>query len=214
VKIIDLTQTLGPGVRGFSSEPVRTISQGGWNASTLKIYSHSGTHIDAQPHFDAGTMGIDRIPVENFIVDCWLIDLTGIAPKTLISPRDLGKISDKVSSGDGLLLKTGWGKYIGNPEIYRDALPALSEDFVNWCIGSGVRLIGVETPSVSDVNNIPELTRIHTQLLKAGIIIVEGLINLDKISVEKVRFIALPIKIENGDGAPCRAIAIESDNVM
>jgi len=214
MKIIDLTQTLGSGVRGFSSEPALTIAQGGWNASTLKIYSHSATHIDAQPHFDAGTSGIEQIPVENFIADCWIIDLTGIAPKTLITSRDLGKIRDKVSPGDGLLFKTSWGKYIGNPEIYRNALPGLSEELVMWCINVKIRLIGVEAPSVSDVNNIPELTHIHTLLLKAGITIVEGLINLDEITSEKVRFIALPLKIENGDGAPCRAIAIESDNVI
>jgi arylformamidase len=209
MKIIDLTQTLSTGVRGFSSEPALTVAHGGWNASILKIYSHSATHIDAQPHFDAGNIGIDRIPVENLIADCWIIDLTGIAPKTLITTKDLGIIKDEINPGDGLILKTGWSKYINDTEVYRNSQPRLSEEFTIWCIDSKIKLIGVESPSVADVNNITEVTRIHTLLLKAGITVVEGLINLDKITAKKVRFIGLPLKIENGDGAPCRAIAIE-----
>ena len=69
--------------------------------------------------------------------------------------------------------------------------------------------LGVEPPSVADVNNLEELTSVHNVLLGAGIIIVEGLTNLDQIQNEKVTFMALPLKIARGDGAPVRALAIE-----
>jgi len=209
MRIIDLTQTLKPGIRGFSSEPAKSIAKDGWNALTLHIYSHAGTHVDAQPHFNAGNRGIDRVPVHNFVADCWVVDITGIEPKGLIVVNHLGDVAKKITSGEGLLLKTGWSRYLDQPEIYRDALPRLSEELVNWSIETGVRLIGVEPPSVADVNNMEELTHIHRLLLQAGITIVEGLINLEQITQEKVQFMALPLKIKNGDGAPCRAIAIE-----
>jgi arylformamidase len=209
MRIIDLTQTLKAGIRGFSTEPAKSIEKDGWNALTLHIYSHAGTHVDAQPHFDAGNLGIDQVPVDRFVADCWVIDLTGIQPKSLISLGHLGEVVEKIEHGDGLLLKTGWAQYITQPEIYRDGLPRLSEELVIWCINAGVKLIGVEPPSVADVNNMEELTYIHKLLLEAGITIVEGLVNLEQITQEKVLFMALPLKIENGDGAPCRAIAIE-----
>jgi kynurenine formamidase len=38
---------------------------------------------------------------------------------------------------------------------------------------------------------------------------VEGLCNLEEIRKPKVKVIALPLKIEGGDGAPARVIAIE-----
>jgi kynurenine formamidase len=41
---------------------------------------------------------------------------------------------------------------------------------------------------------------------------VEGLANLTSVSKPKVTFIALPLKIAGGDGAPARAIAIEDDD--
>jgi arylformamidase len=209
MRIIDLTQTLKEGVRGFSTEPAKSVAKDGWNALTLQIYSHAGTHVDAQPHFDAGNLGIDQVPVDRFVADCWVVDLTGILPKSLISLSNLGEVVKKIQPGEGLLFRTSWANYINQPEIYRDGLPRLSEELVIWCINAGVKLIGVEPPSVADVNNIEELTHIHKLLLNAGITIVEGLANLEQITQEKVQFMALPLKIENGDGAPCRAIAIE-----
>jgi kynurenine formamidase len=62
---------------------------------------------------------------------------------------------------------------------------------------------------VADVNNRQELTDVHRVLLEAGVVIVEGLTNLDRIQSEVVEFIALPLKVLDGDGAPVRAVAIE-----
>jgi len=45
--------------------------------------------------------------------------------------------------------------------------------------------------------------------MEAGGIIVEGGTNLDASTKEKVMFIALPLKVAGGDGAPVRALAIE-----
>lgn len=72
--------------------------------------------------------------------------------------------------------------------------------------------IGVEPPSVADVNALDELTRIHKILLQAGVTIVEGLTNLESLTQQRVFFVAAPLKLESGDGAPCRAFAIEDDD--
>jgi kynurenine formamidase len=70
-------------------------------------------------------------------------------------------------------------------------------------------MLGVEPPSVADVNNAEELKSVHKILLGGGVIVVEGLVNLEKISEEKVTLIAMPLKISGGDGAPARVLAIE-----
>ena len=63
---------------------------------------------------------------------------------------------------------------------------------------------------MADVNHLPELILIHQTLLSGGVLIVEGLINLDAISQEKFFFAELPLKPLQGDGSPVRAFAIES----
>lgn len=209
MKIIDLTQTLKTGMRGFSSLSAKTTEKDGWNASLLEIYSHAGTHIDAQPHFGAGKTGIDRIPVENFVAECQVIDLTGIPPRSVIKPDSLGKNRHQIKPGNGLIIKTGWSKYVDEPEMYRNSLLRVGEELALWCVRSKIRMLAVEPPSVADVNNITELKRIHTLLLKAGIVIIEGLTNTEQFTSDRVLLIALPLKIECGDGAPCRVIAME-----
>jgi kynurenine formamidase len=129
-------------------------------------------------------------------------------PGALISVSDIATTAPRIRPGDGLLLRTGWSRRLHEP-AYRDELPRVSLELAQWCVEKGVRILGVEPPSVADVNNVEELTAVHRVLLAGGVIIVEGLANLDRISREQVTFMAFPLKVAGGDGAPVRAFAIE-----
>ena len=207
-RIIDLTLPLQDGQRGVSIERARQIETDGWNATTLHLYSHCGTHMDAPQHFGVTNQTIDQIPLEQCMGPAWVVDLTGIEPRALIQVGDLGPVRDNLRAGDGLLLRTGWSQRADNPS-YRNALPRVSRELAQWCVDKGVRILGVEPPSVADVNNIEELTAVHQTLLGGGVIIVEGLANLDQIRKNKLTFMAFPLKVAGGDGAPARAFAIE-----
>ena len=208
-RLIDLTLTLRRGMRGVDWEATRTVERDGWNARTLHLYSHAGTHMDAQTHFAAGPETIDQIPLERCTGPAWVVDVPALQPRTQIDVSHLGSIAVQVEPGDALLLRTGWSAYVDQPQVYRDGLPRISEPLAHWCVERQVRLLGVEPPSVADVNNVEELTRVHRILLGGGVTIVEGLANLDQLREPKVWFAALPLKIEGGDGCPCRAFALE-----
>lgn len=210
-RFIDLTLTVSPRLRGVQFEPCHTAERDGFNTRTLHLYSHSGTHMDAPLHFAAGGGTIDRIPLAHCVLPAWVADTTHLLPKALVSVADLGPIADRVQPGEGLLLKSGWSRHVDQPQYYRDNFPRISDELAHWCIERRVRLLGVEPPSVADVNDKAELTLIHKLLLGANIVIVEGLTNLDAIAHEQVLFCAAPLKIEGGDGSPCRAFAIELD---
>lgn len=210
-KIIDLTLPMEPGMRGVEFRIQATVAKEGWNARTLQLYSHAGTHMDAQVHFDAGSGTIDVIPPDRCMGWAHVADVPGLVPKALIEISHLGPTADRVKPGDMLLLRTGWSRYAENPAIYRDGLPRISGELAGWCVERGVGLLGVEPPSVADVNNLREVTAIHQVLLGGDVIIVEGLTNLDRISRDRVYFMALPLKIAGGDGCPCRALAVETD---
>ena len=140
-----------------------------------------------------------------------VIDLGGFPERQLIKVSDLGRVADEFERGESLLLRTGWSKHFEEREYYRDNFPRISEELATWCAENGVKLLGVEPPSVADVNNLPELSRIHEILLDAEIVIVEGLAHLNEITADRVFFAALPLKIGGGDGTPCRAFAIEGE---
>lgn len=208
-RIFDLTLTMRPGMRGVDWEQAKTVEKEGWNARTLHLYSHAGTHMDAQTHFAAGPGTIDVTPLERCMGPAWVIPLDAIADKTLLTVAHLGGVAEKFQPGDSLLLRTGWSRHVENPQHYRDHFPRISEELARWCVAHQVNVLGVEPPSVADVNDRAELTLIHQILLGANITIVEGLTGLDQLTSEKVFFVAAPLKIEGGDGCPCRAFAWE-----
>jgi len=208
-RIIDLTLPLKPGMRGVEITPKFTVAREGWNTSTLSLYSHAGTHMDAPVHFEAGPGTIDRQPLPRCMGRAWLVNLAGITPKALIEIASLGDVADNFQSGDSLLLRTDWSKHVDHPAVYRDGLPRISDALADWCVSRKVKLLGVEPPSVADVANLSEVTRIHKILLGGGVTIVEGLCQLDQLRERLVFFVALPLKPLGGDGSPCRALAIE-----
>ena len=208
-KIIDLTLTLAPGMRGVAFDTAKTVERDGWNARLLHLYSHSGTHMDAQTHFAAGPQTIDQVPLDRCAGLAWVVNLDGIAPRALIGLAQMGSVRDSLQPGQCLLLRTGWSRFVHDPDFYRDQLPRVGEDLAHWCVERQVKILGVEPPSVADVNQREELTRIHKILLGGRVGIVEGLAHLDQLTANPVFFAAFPLKISGGDGCPCRALAIE-----
>ncbi|WP_298474348.1 cyclase family protein [uncultured Maribacter sp.] len=207
-KIIDLTLPINNTMGGVSIEPAKTISKDGWNATTLHLYSHSGTHMDAPMHFNVSNETIDVLPVKRFVSKAWKVNLTHIKPKESITVAHLSSIQDKILPGDSILLHTGWSSKIGTL-AYRNDLPRISKELAIWLGSKKVNILGVEPPSVADVNNISEVTEIHEIIMRNNIIIVEGLTNLNSLGDNSFTLIALPLKVENGDGSPARVIAIE-----
>ena len=213
-RYVDLTLTLRPSMRGIDWESAATVENQGWNARLLHLYSHSGTHMDSPKHFNCGEQTIDQIPLTDCISEAWVVNLTHLAPKALIEVADLGVIADQFKEGQSLLLHTGWSQHVDDADYYRSSFPRISEGLANWCVEKKVCALGVEPPSVADVFNLEEVTKIHHLLLKGQVVIVEGLTALDQLTEKSVTFVALPLKVQDGDGAPCRALAIEKGNLV
>lgn len=207
-KIIDLTLPINNKMGGVTITPAKILDVDGWNATTLNLYSHSGTHMDAPLHFGVNAQTIDKLPTERLISEAWVVNLTHIKPKEEILISHLDAIVDDFKAGQSIILHTGWSAKLGTA-AYRDDLPRISVELANWLGEKKVNILGVEPPSVADVNNIDEVTEIHHILMKNDIIVVEGLCNLEQITVQKVTLIALPLKVEGGDGAPSRVIALQ-----
>lgn len=209
-RLIDLTLPLAPGQRGVAMEPKRILARDGWNAATWHLYSHAGTHMDAQAHFAAGPETIDTKPLSHCLGPAWVVNLTPTAPRALLTVAHLGTLADRCPAGESLLLRTDWHKHAADAAVYRDGLPRLSQELAEWCVARRVRMLGVEPPSVADVNNLPEVTRIHQILLGGGVTIVEGLAFLDQLTQPRVFFHALPLRLAGGDGCPVRAFAYDA----
>ncbi len=161
---------------------------------------------------EANAASIDQQALEVCCGLAKVVDLTPTAPQELITIdrfcKSLARSSLTIQPNDRLLLRTDWSHRFGTQE-YRDELPRISLELAHWFVEQHVALIGVEPPSVADVNNMRELTDVHQALFRGGIVIVEGLTNLHLLRQSIVEFTALPLRIVAGDGCPVRAIAME-----
>ncbi len=205
-EIVDLTLTHAHGMRGVQIQPTTRLAQEGYNTTTLTLYSHAGTHMDAPRHFlDAGRT-IDRLDLRKCVGPAAVIDLSHKAPASQITVEDLAPYQAQVGPGARLLLRTDWDLHADRPD-YRTHFPRLSLALAEWLVGRGVWLVGLEMPSVASLQDKAELAAVHQTLLRGEVVILECLANLRALP-PAVTLIALPLKIENGDGSPIRAVAL------
>lgn len=208
MRVIDLSLAVNNDLPGVDISVAKRLEVEGWNATTLSLYSHCGTHMDAPRHFLLEGATLDQQDLNICVGSAIVVNVAPASPKQLLTVADLGKLADLIEPGDRLLFRTDWYKRYGTPE-YRNELPRVSLELAEWLVDRKVAMIGVEPPSVADVNNMQELTEVHQTLFRGNVLIVEGLAHLDEIKSPQFEFIALPMKISGGDGSPVRAIAIE-----
>lgn len=204
--VIDLTLTLYHGMRGVEIHPHTRIATDGYNTTNLHLYSHAGTHMDAPLHFLEGGATIDQWDLQQCIGPARVLDLTYKAPNSLITVEDVASYADQIGPGGRVLLRTDWDAHAELPD-FRTHFPRISRELAQWLVARGVWLVGVQTPSVASLADRDELRDVHQILLRGQIVIVECLAHLDQLPAQ-VTFIALPLKVQAGDGSPVRAVAL------
>ena len=205
-RIIDLSTPLYDGIRGLTTEPDTSIEVEGYNTMMLHLYSHTGTHMDAPKHFVAGGGAIDQVNLQACVGTARVIDVTAVEANGVICIADLGAAAARIGAGSRVLLRTDWHRHV-DADDFRSHMLRVS-------LQRQVALLGMEQPSVASVRpeNRQELTDVHRALLQGGVVIVEGLCNLDQLKQEQVQFVALPLRLRDCDGSPVRAIAIEKSS--
>ncbi len=208
-RLIDLTLTAYHGMRGVEIAPNTSIANEGFTTTQLKLYSHAGTHADAPRHFLADGKTLEAVDPAKCVGPALVIDVSHRGANELITVADLGARADEIGAGSRVILYTGWGSRADQPD-YRTSFPRISRELAHWLVERGIWLIGVEMPSVASLADRAELTDVHQILLRGEVVIVECLINVDQLPSE-IFFIALPLKIQGGDGSPVRAVALVED---
>ena len=99
-----------------------------------------------------------------------------------------------------LLVKTGrWS----DSTVFPNRIPVIAADVPAWLQKNGVKLLGVDLPSMDEIDS--KSLQNHHALAQAGIGIIESL-DLSDVASGIYNFAALPLKIAGADGAPVRAV--------
>lgn len=207
MQIFDISLTIQNSMLVWRDDPpvnvevIAKVEKDGYGQANLILSTHSGTHVDAPNHFVAGGIGVDQIPLEKLIGPCKVLDLIGM-DRMEILPEDLGE----VKKGDRILLKTGNYKLLKGSE-FPDQYVSLSVDAAKFLADKEIYLVGTDFLGI-EKENAPGHP-VHTTLLSAGIVNVEGL-DLENVPAGNYEIVCLPLKIKDGDGAPARVILIKN----
>lgn len=202
MKIIDISRRLEngmpvwPGDTSFDYEVSWSKAESGSaNVGSLSMSTHTGTHVDAPFHFDDNGKRIIELDLDLYIGPVRVLDMTG---KESIGTKNLKNLDLKGCKR--VLFRTLSWK---NSAEFPEKIPHLEADLGPFLAEKGIRLIGVDVPSVDPIDS--KDLHAHHSLNNNGIHILESVL-LDEVEPGDYELIALPLPLVEGDGSPVRAI--------
>lgn len=201
--IYDISRTLNeslapwPGDTPFSLTPALRRQAGhSVNLTTITSSAHIGTHMDAPHHF-----ADQAATVENLALDIYwgLVQVVTVSKATgPLLPADLAGVNLALAPR---LLVHSQASHL-DPARFPDGFVYPSPELAAYLGQYGIILLGSDAPSMDDANS-KEMPG-HHALRQHGVAILEGL-NLAHVPDGVYELVALPLKIEGGDGSPVRA---------
>ncbi|MDA0213798.1 MAG: cyclase family protein [Planctomycetota bacterium] len=207
-EIIDISPRISSRLSVFPGDvpPTREVSfdmkRGDvFTLSALRTTVHLGSHADAPSHYGLDGRTMELQPLYLYWGPCEVVrvraDRLGVI--TRFGLADLDVAEKWVPSVARLLIATGSN---ANPDVWSADFLGLEPAFVDWLADAGVKLVGVDTPSVdtADSKDLPS----HARFFARDVAIIEGLV-LKGVDAGSYELSALPLKLEGFDGSPIRA---------
>lgn len=206
----DITLTISadlptwPGDPRVRLERVSKIEDGAdANVSRIDIGVHTGTHVDAPYHFLGGqTPTVDQLPLNLLTGRAYVLQIpedVDVIDKTVLARMEIPPRTRR------LLFKTrNSSHWLHQSPSFQTDFVGVSADGAQSLVERGIKLVGIDYLSISPFK---QSRPTHEILLKAGVVIVEGL-DLSRVSQGRYNLYCLPLKLGGSDGAPARAILV------
>ncbi|MDR5814398.1 MULTISPECIES: arylformamidase [unclassified Caballeronia] len=166
------------------------------NVARLTLSPHTGAHADAPLHYDEHGAPIGAVALDTYLGACRVVHCVGVAP--LVLPEHVAGQLDGMPPR--VLLRT----YRNAPlDAWDSAFTAVAPETIDLLARHGVRLIGIDTPSLDPQES--KTMDAHRRIRAHGMAILEGLV-LDAVAPGDYELIALPLKLSTLDASPVRAV--------
>nr|VFK64124.1 MAG: Kynurenine formamidase [Candidatus Kentron sp. TUN] len=170
--------------------------------SALTATVHLGAHTDAPSHYGAGAPTMEARDPALYVGRCQVMRVP-VERKTRILPENL----TAPIRAERVLFATGT---YPDPTVFNEDFAALSPELIDRLHAEGVKLVGIDTPSIDlfDSKGLPT----HHACLRRDMTPLEGLV-LDRVPEGIYELIALPLKLAGFDASPVRAVLRTSSGI-
>src|SRR5262249_14645655 len=150
VTIVDLSLPIRPHVRWKTEVTVQSSFEDPshpFRSSRLAMPGHGFTHCDGFSHFVPGGTTVDRMPLDTWVGEAAVVDLTHVGANTAVEAADLEARGQHVRRGDIALLRTDWPlrRSWETVEFWTEA-PWTSATACRWLVARGVKAVGYDYP--------------------------------------------------------------------
>lgn len=192
-----------PGDPTITLERVSKLEEGAnANVSRVDMGVHTGTHVDAPYHFLKDGNTVDCLPLRLLTGRVYVLHLPDAVNEITARTLENAEIPPRTRR---LLFRTRnsklWARHEKN---FQEDYVGITADAAETLVKRGVKLVGVDYLSVAPYHST---AKTHEILLKAGVVVVEGL-NLSQVAPGRYTLYCLPLKLVGAEGAPARAILI------
>lgn len=199
--LIDISQPVAQGIPIWPGDTeyrpfwVMQMDRGdSYNVGSITMSLHTGTHTDAPLHFQVEGASVAEVDLDAYIGSALVVD--AVASK-VITAEQLKALPEPTPAR--LLFKTR----TTTSETFDTDFCHLSNDAANMLVQLGVKLIGMDTPSVDKFDS--KTMESHHILTDGGVAILENLA-LHDVNPGVYELIALPLKLVGMDASPVRAV--------
>jgi arylformamidase len=209
-RIVDLTHRLIPGKEQYALDLGRHNERHGEEGdimSTVYLWSHVGTHVEAPLHYLAKGSDTAGIPIEKLMGPAIVLDFRAKGLDEAITLEDVKK-AGPIEVGDRVMTMTGRHTSYRTPQSHER--PYLTEEAVRWLVEDRkISCLGTDSSGyeVRGVEHHPD----HLLITGAEIPVLECLANLTELKSRRFFLIALPVPVVGLDAFPVRAIGIEPE---
>jgi len=166
----------------------------------ITMVGNTGTYLDSPFHRYRDGADLSGLPLER------LVDLPTVVIRTAgsgVRAVDVGQLAAFDVRGAAVLLHTGGDAGWGTPAYSADA-PHLTGDGARWLVDNGAALVGIDSVNIDAIDSTTARPA-HSNLLAAGIPVVEHLTGLEQLPPLGALFTAVPARIEGFGTFPVRA---------
>jgi arylformamidase len=167
----------------------------------IELCGNTGTYIDSPFHRHADGDDLAGLPLERLVdVPAIRVDVTG-STEPGVTARQLAPYDVRDRA---VIVHTGFSRHWGT-DAYFSGNPFLTADAVDHLVVGGAALVGIDSVNIDGMDDAARPA--HSNLLAAGIPIVEHLTGLELLPVDGFTFTALPAPFRGTGTFPIRAVA-------
>ena len=171
----------------------------------FELGAQSGTYLETSLHLFREGPQLVEVPVEELFMRDAAILRVPSEPNRRLLAEDLEACGVRTNPGDAIIVATGWDSHWDRDDFVSDC-PFFSYEAMRWILDREPFLMAGDVPRF---DSWADPQGFFGEFFEQGVLLLAPLVNLGQVQADRVKLVALPLKITETCAAPCRVLIIE-----